>query len=491
MDPSLTRRSFLTAAAGLAVAGPSALARPRADFRLGFESVKREIGPLSVGVDGRLPHWLRGVLVRNGPGRYEVGERTFEHWFDGLGMLHAFAFAGGRVTYANRFLRSSAYEAARDEGIIRFNEFATDPCRSIFNGAAVNLPIAPKPNANVNIAKLGRDFVAMTELPLPVRFDPLSLRTLGPAEGELKLGHTGTAHPHKTRRGASVAYETELIPPSAYVLRANGRELARIPVTKPAYMHSFALTERYAILTEAPFTVDPLKLVTDWEPYIRNFRWDGKAATRLHVIELATGAVRATLETDALFTFHHINAYENSEDEIVVDLLAYEDPTVIDALYLKTLRANSLKSIPAPKPHRLTLDLGRKRVTARDLGDETFELPRISYGMHNTKPYRYAYGVGVRDRRRSRFLDQLVKLDVETGNAKVWREPGCFPGEAVFVRAPNARREDDGVALSVVLDTARRKSFLLVLDARSFTERARAEVPQPIPFGFHGELFAA
>jgi beta,beta-carotene 9',10'-dioxygenase len=78
---------------------------------------------------------------------------------------------------------------------------------------------------------------------------------------------------------------------------------------------------------------------------------------------------------------------------------------------------------------------------------------------------------------------------VRSGDARVWRERGCFPGEAVFVRAPGARREDDGVALSVVLDTRRRTSFMLVLDARTFSERARAEVPQPVPFGFHGELF--
>jgi beta,beta-carotene 9',10'-dioxygenase len=78
---------------------------------------------------------------------------------------------------------------------------------------------------------------------------------------------------------------------------------------------------------------------------------------------------------------------------------------------------------------------------------------------------------------------------VRSGDARVWRERGCFPGEAVFVRAPGERREDDGVALSVVLDTRRRTSFLLVLDARTFSERARAEVPQPVPFGFHGGLY--
>lgn len=494
-EPTLTRRALIgtaaAGAAGLALGGPAAGAAraARGDFRLGFESVERELSIGSLDVDGRLPGWLRGTLVRNGPGRYDVGDgKTFEHWFDGLAMLHAFSFGRQRVGYANRFLRSSSYEAATKDGMIAFNEFATDPCRAIFNGAAAGFKLAPIPNANVNVARLGDEFVAMTELPLPVRFDPETLRTMGAAGAALRLGHTGTAHPHRTRSGRSVAYEVELIPPSAYVVRAGGRELARIPVAKPAYMHSFSLTERYAVLTEQPFTVDPLKLVTDWEPYIRNFRWDGSSPTRMHVVDLRSGAVQ-TLETDALFTFHHVNAFDDG-GKVVVDLLAYPDPTVIDALYLKTLRAATLKTIPAPGVRRLTLDLAKRRVTSRALWDGNMELPRVAYGAVNARPYRYVYGVGVRDRRASGFLDQLVKLDVRSGDAKLWRERGCYPGEAVFVRAPDARREDDGVALSVVLDTRRRTSFLLVLDARTFTERARAVVPQPVPFGFHGELFS-
>jgi beta,beta-carotene 9',10'-dioxygenase len=185
-------------------------------------------------------------------------------------------------------------------------------------------------------------------------------------------------------------------------VRAGGREIARIPVAKPAYMHSFALTERFAVLTEQPFTVDPLKLVTDWEPYIRTFRWDGSAPTRLHVVDLERGGVRATLETDALFTFHHVNAFDHG-DRVVVDLLAYDDPTVIDALYLKTLRAAKLKTIPAPGVRRLTLDLGRRRVTSRALWDGNMELPRVSYGAVNGRSRPYVYGVGVRDPQSERL----------------------------------------------------------------------------------------
>jgi carotenoid cleavage dioxygenase-like enzyme len=55
----------------------------------------------------------------------------------------------------------------------------------------------------------------------------------------------------------------------------------------------------------------------------------------------------------------------------------------------------------------------------------------------------------------------------------------------VFVAAP-AANEDDGVILSVVLDTRQAASFLLILDASTFRELARADAPHHIPFGFHG-----
>ena len=70
-----------------------------------------------------------------------------------------------------------------------------------------------------------------------------------------------------------------------------------------------------------------------------------------------------------------------------------------------------------------------------------------------------------------------------------WAEPACYPGEPVFVERPGASGEDDGLVLSVVLDAPSERSFLLVLDAASFEEVARAEAPHAIPFGFHGQYF--
>jgi carotenoid cleavage dioxygenase-like enzyme len=88
------------------------------------------------------------------------------------------------------------------------------------------------------------------------------------------------------------------------------------------------------------------------------------------------------------------------------------------------------------------------------------------------------------------WVDQIVKIDVTDGSVRTWAEPGCYAGEPVFVERPGATGEDDGAILSVVLDAESGRSFLLVLDAGSFEEVARAEAPHHIPFGFHGQYFA-
>src|SRR3954451_9490333 len=102
------------------------------DHTVGFQDLNDERVIDSLEVEGTIPAWLQGSLLRTGPAKYEIGERTVNHWFDGLAMLHRFAFADGEVSYRNRFLESHAYKAAKETGEIAYSEFATDPCRSLF-----------------------------------------------------------------------------------------------------------------------------------------------------------------------------------------------------------------------------------------------------------------------------------------------------------------------------------------------------------------------
>jgi len=114
------------------------------------------------------------------------------------------------------------------------------------------------------------------------------------------------------------------------------------------------------------------------------------------------------------------------------------------------------------------------------------ELPRIDYDRRNGKHYRYAYGIASTD---GGFPDRITKADLHDGTSASWSEPGSYPGEPVFARAPGTEQEDSGVLLSVVLDGAAGTSFLLALDATTLSEIGRARVPDHLPFGFHGGYF--
>ena len=52
-----------------------------------------------------------------------------------------------------------------------------------------------------------------------------------------------------------------------------------------------------------------------------------------------------------------------------------------------------------------------------------------------------------------------------------------------------ARDEEDGVVLSLVFDGEAEQSYLLLLDAVSFTPLARAYLPHNIPWSNHGMHF--
>ncbi len=462
---------------------------------LGFSTLEQETIVAELEIEGELPPWLQGSLLRTGPAKFEVGGQRMRHWFDGLAMLHRFTIEGGQVSYGNRFLESRSYRAAREQGRMVYGEFATDPCRSLFKRVQTlfSAGSALPDNANVNVTKLGERFIAMTETPLPVQFDASTLKTAD-VRPYRAPGQLSTAHPHMDRAsGGMLNYAAKLGPRSSYRFFAVGpnesqpRTIASLPVSEPAYMHSFGLTERWLVLAEFPFVVNPLALALSGRPYIENYRWKPERGTRFTLVDRATGRASTGFQTDACFAFHHVNAYEDG-DEVVVDLCAFADASVIEDLYLDRLRAG--KPISSAELTRFRLHRSDRSVSRERLATGEIELPRINYMRCNERPYRYVWGVNDGP---SGWLEQIVKADTTDGSTLSWSQPSCYPGEPVFVARPHAASspegdEDDGVLLSVVLDASASTSFLLVLDASDLSELARAQAPHHIPFGFHGQF---
>ena len=463
---------------------------------LGFGGQPLDRSTISVescAVHGRLPDWLEGTLIRNGPGTFHVGDQRYRHWFDGLAMLHRFTIADGRVSYANRFLESRSYDEARDTGRIAYSEFATDPCRSMFARVQSVFDTSVTDSAKVNVSRLDDRFIALAETPIQVEFDPDTLRTVGVMQHEESpYGRMTTVHPH-TDPATDDTYNlvTRFHASSEYRFYRSTGDLAweRVAgqrVGQPSYIHSFGMSSRYLILVEYPLVVNPMALLLWLRPYIENFRWRPDRGARFVAIDRVTGRRVRTWKTDAFFAFHHVNAFEDGGD-LVVDLVAYPDADIISAFYLERLRDPD-SEIPFGhlRRYRLPMD-GDGPATWEQIGSECLELPSFDYPRFVTDgAYRHVYGVGInRDDRRG-FYNQVVALDLQTREERTWYRPGQFPGEPVFVGRPGRSEENDGVLLSVVLDVEREASSLLVLDARTLDEVARADLPHPVLFGYHG-----
>jgi carotenoid cleavage dioxygenase-like enzyme len=148
----------------------------------GFQTLNTETRDAQLEWQGTPPAWLNGVLLRTGPAKFEVGKTAFRHLFDGLAMLHRFAFAGGGVRYANRFLQSAAYREAIARNAIARDEFATNRAGPLGSLFATRLTGKQTDNGNVNVIALrprhsGLDGIAAPAAdrcenarnPLPVR----------------------------------------------------------------------------------------------------------------------------------------------------------------------------------------------------------------------------------------------------------------------------------------------------------------------------------
>ncbi|XP_064016058.1 beta,beta-carotene 15,15'-dioxygenase isoform X1 [Pogoniulus pusillus] len=485
--------------------------------------------PIKAEVQGHLPTWLQGILLRNGPGMHTIGDTTYNHWFDGLALLHSFTFKNGEVYYRSKYLRSDTYNCNVEANRIVVSEFGTmaypDPCKNIFAKAFSYLShTIPEftDNCLINIMKTGDDFYATSETNFIRKIDPQTLETLDKVDySKYTAVNMATSHPHYDSAGNILNMGTSIvdkgrtkyvlfkIPSSVPEKEKKKSHFSHVEVVcsipsrsllHPSYYHSFGMTENYIIFVEQPFRLDIVKMAT---AYIRG--------TWFHFVDRKTKKEISTkFYTDAMVLFHHINAYEE-DGHIVFDLIAYTDNSLYDMFYLKNLNKyleenDKLSSVPTckrfvvPLQHDKDAEVGSNLVTLPSTATavkekdgsiycqpevlcQGIELPRINYD-YNGKNYKYVFATRVQ---WNPVPAEIVKLNMETKETLQWGEDHCWPSEPVFVPSPDAKEEDDGVILSCVVMTDPKKApFLLILDAKTFKELGRAMVNIEMHLDLHG-----
>ncbi|XP_038634402.1 beta,beta-carotene 9',10'-oxygenase-like isoform X3 [Scyliorhinus canicula] len=504
--------------------------------------------PIPVKVKGEIPKWLRGNLLRNGPGKFEFGNDNYNHWFDGMALMHQFKIEDGNVTYMSKFLRSETYRTNSANNRIMVSEFGTvampDPCKNIFERFASKFEtLKATDNGSVNFAQYKGDYYATTETNFIHKVNPSTLDTEEKVDWTKFVAVNGTtAHPHYDPDGTTynmgnsygkngAIYNIIAVPHQ----KSDDEEtlqgakivcgITAVDSMKPSYYHSFGMSKNYIIFVEQPLKINVLKILTSkfrGKSLNNAINWEPELNTIIHVVNKHTGEIiPLKYYTKAFSTFHHINAFENN-GFIVLDLCCFDDGKIINSINLQTLRQTgealdeAYNTLPKGFPRRFVLPLninsntpidqnlntltysnavifrkadGKIWCEAEDLhDDDLLDVGGMEFPQINYAKYntkKYKFFYGCGA--NNVMADSLIKMDVETKKFKTWKEKGYYPSEPIFVPSPNSADEDDGIILSVVVSPNQSKSsLLLVLDAKTFTEMGRAEVAVRIPFGFHG-----
>ncbi|CAG9785436.1 unnamed protein product [Diatraea saccharalis] len=494
---------------------------PNCDPSVWLRSCEQEVTePLEGQITGEIPSWLNGSLLRNGPGSLKVGDMRFDHLFDGAALLHRFAISEGAVTYQCRFLQSQAFKKNQAAGRIVVSEFGTaavpDPCHSIFDRVAAVFKPGEwmSDNAMISVYPFGDEMYAFTEAPFIHRVDPVTLDTLERRDlmntgGNALVNHT--SHPHVMKNGdvynvgMSVVKGRlrHVVVKFPYAEKGDMFESARVVGTMrprwtlfPSYMHTFGMTEQYFVIVEQPLSVSLgglLRSHLTQRPVAASLHWYPHYETHIVLISRSTGAEVKRFCTEPMFYLHIINAFER-DDKLVVDLCSYKDAKAIDAMYIQAIENMQNNAEYAEwfrgRPKRLEISLNAPNLTKIKpvlLADVGCETPRINYDLHNARPYRYFYAIS--SDVDAEYPGAVIKVDTETGEVKTWSEADCYPSEPIFVSAPDAKEEDDGVLLSsLVFGSNTHRVSLIILAAKDLTVLGRADfyTTSPAPKCLHG-----
>lgn len=494
MDTPLSARESLA---------PTRPARPSSAARMA--ALRRGVSRTLTGTDelpdeqplrprfGSVPRGLRGVLYRNGPGRFSVGDDSYRHLFDGDGLVTRFAFDRSGVRYRSRFVRTRAFVEENNAGRRLYRSYGTNlpggPMRSMFRLNFKNV-------ANTSVISHGGRLYALWEGGVPYRLHPTTLETLTRESfgGALRptrfasraLGAEApfSAHPKvDPRSGALFNFGMEPGLPSLLRIYEVGtdsafREVRSLPLPSASFIHDFALTEHYFVFLVSSVHIDVPRMAAGLTSLLDAIE-SSHTGVRPLLIPRDGGAPVEAGELPPGFVYHLVQGFE-AHGQVVVDALFLDDfaPRHFN-LDEDSPLCRGL--IPEARLHRVFIDPAGGRTLSRRVLDEGAELPTVSGGERA----RAAFMVVAADEHPGVY-SAVGRVDLETGElrrADLWP---LIAAEPVFCPNPYAKRDTEGWLLVVGPHAFEDRSVLAILDADSLTLLAQFDLPQLLPPGFHG-----
>ena len=445
-----------------------------------FAPVAEEHDALDMAVSGSIPQDLAGHFLRVGPNPVHVFSEEAYHTFDGDGMIHAIEFRDGSAHYRNRFVQTEGFKLEQERGdwVYKGMNSIMDPTPSrVPEGAPSN-----KNLANTAFAYHNKTLYALHEPSQPTVIRLPELETEGATDFDGELRHPFTAHPKVDQQtGEMMTFGYAFAPPyvTYSVINAAGKLVHSTPITitKPVFMHDFAVTEKYSLFLDFPITLDIERAIAggpalDFEP---------EHGSRIGVMpRYGTDADVRWFEVETGSVVHTANAWDEG-DEIVLQASRSKTSDIASA----GLAAENLEDTQG-QLYQWRINLSTGAVAEQVLSEVHCDFTRIndSYACHKT---RYVYGAVFNPARPFSF-DGVMKFDDETQATITYAYGDSrFGGEAVFAPKVGSQAEDDGYLLCFVQDEITDQSECLILDAHDIAAGPVATifVPYRVPYGFH------
>lgn len=431
-------------------------------------------------IEGQFPKQLRGQLFRNGPALFERGDIRYGHLFEGDGMIHAFDFKDGQVSYQNRFVRTDKFnkEQAADRFLYDFSGLGIQQPSPITSADSIN-------PANTNVLPVGDDIWALWEAGSAHKLDPETLQTKGKITLDPGLkGMPFSAHPKVEADGTiwnfGLDYASGKI--ILYRLKPNG-QLGRFGLIDGQYhamLHDFLVTEKHLLVI-----LPSVKMNREAASFMQGQTFDSDQPMRVLVVDKNDLTVRSTHEFPACFLFHFGNAWEDPDGTIHFDGCRYPNLDIMQVIE----RVMAGQSVPNNEAYSQTV-----MFTIRPDGrtDQQFfsgisEFPRIHpslTGMANQKVYTIG---GHPD---GGWMQTVRSLNVHTGRVDEYDYGDDYLVEEHIVIERDGKSTQPAWLLGTALHWPSKQSCVAVFDAENISAgpMAKAWLPFHIPLGFHGNF---
>ncbi|MEH6581037.1 MAG: carotenoid oxygenase family protein [Halioglobus sp.] len=443
-------------------------------------SEERDVDNSELRVEGKIPEKLTGAFMRDGANvAYQPNHYVYP--LDGDGMVHAMYLSNGKAHYRNRWVQTSHLKTERqfDRTIYgSVGKLLEVPAEVI---AAGGEPSPVRNTANTNVLLHGGKLFALWEGGFPHLLNAdLSTVGLYDYDGALKPGEALTAHPKICPDTGQLISCTQRLDSPDYCVRifdADGQHMKSIPVefTRKGIVHDLQITENYVVIFYAPGFHNMEKAMKGEDP----FEWEPELGTRIIAIPRDGSGKNLEFETDAFFSWHFCNGFEQ-DGKIIIDYVW------INSMPFTQAQGTGVEKQPRRMYH-MTLDMETREVTNDQFSDVFCEFSRVDERRMG-KPYRFGFAAASNvEWGDAHGYNCTGRFDFPSGETKLWDYgPEANAGEPVYVPDPDSEREEDGWVMCFVFNPGE-GAFLSILKAGEWDKGpvAKIHIPGRVPNGFH------